>query len=492
MAVVDSELICISVSYSHVYIVVELILVSYSHVYIVVELILVSYSHVYIVVELILVSYSHVYIVVELILVSYSHVYIVVELILVSCSHTNNLPMGDEDSRRLTELNEVELYGPSISQQHGSRAGHTLRRGLQSTLRRGTHLTKKAKKCTRSWVCVRVLFSSIFIGSLIYFVLNVVLLRNLLAESDVLLDRVSGLEDRLKNITTFQAVVGDFFFPEDSEPPFPTSEPEPFRLILPDLPKSCSEIHEKVPASPSGYYTVQEVNGSAVRVYCDMTRACGGVTGGWTRVASFDFTKEDISCPSGFSRRTDASVPTCGIQSSISECSSVIFDAHAVPYSKICGKVNAYQYSTSDAFFHHGDDADIDSYYVDGVSLTYGSHPRKHIWTFAAGSDAHPYSNCQCSAHSNADIPPPPSFVGSHYFCEVKDSSSSQFDGDNPLWDGQGCQLSSVCCSFNNPPWFYRQLSGPVTADIEMRVCADQSQQDEDIALAMVEIFVHV
>ena len=40
------------------------------------------------------------------------------------------------------------------------------------------------------------------------------------------------------------------------------------------------------PSSPSGYYWVRASNGSAVRVYCDMTRSCGnGVTGGWTRVA---------------------------------------------------------------------------------------------------------------------------------------------------------------------------------------------------------------
>ena len=232
-------------------------------------------------------------------------------------------------------------------------------------------------------------------------------------------------------------------------------------------------------------------NGSAVRVFCDMTRACGGVTGGWTRVADMDFQTGAGSCPDGFKERDVNGTIACGINSSVAACPSVLFDADLIPYSKVCGKVLAYQYRTAEAFNRSIDlSITIDSYYVDGVSLTYGSHPRKHIWTFASGSDAHPYSNCQCSDHSNADIPPPPSFVGSHYFCEVKDSSSSQFDGDNPLWDGQGCQLSSVCCSFNNPPWFFRQLSGPVTADIEMRVCADQSRQDEDIALAVVQIFV--
>ena len=41
------------------------------------------------------------------------------------------------------------------------------------------------------------------------------------------------------------------------------------------------------PSSPSGYYWVRASNGSAVRVYCDMTTSCGD--GGWMRVASLDF-----------------------------------------------------------------------------------------------------------------------------------------------------------------------------------------------------------
>ena len=41
---------------------------------------------------------------------------------------------------------------------------------------------------------------------------------------------------------------------------------------------SCAALP---PSSPSGYYWVRASNGSAVSVYCDMTRLCGGVTGGW-------------------------------------------------------------------------------------------------------------------------------------------------------------------------------------------------------------------
>ena len=61
---------------------------------------------------------------------------------------------------------------------------------------------------------------------------------------------------------------------------------------------------------------------------------------------------------------------------------------------------------------------DINSYYVDGMSITYGS-PRKHIWTYAVGlSDDHNYNgvyNCPCAKYPGTA---PPSFVGDHYYCE--------------------------------------------------------------------------
>ena len=54
-------------------------------------------------------------------------------------------------------------------------------------------------------------------------------------------------------------------------------------------------------------------------------------------------------------------------------------------YKEVCGKVIGYQYYGIDAFYHQAGHA-IHSYYVDGVSLTYGSCPHKHIWTFACGN----------------------------------------------------------------------------------------------------------
>ena len=50
---------------------------------------------------------------------------------------------------------------------------------------------------------------------------------------------------------------------------------------------NCSSLP---PSSLSGYYWVRAPNGSDVRVYCDMTRLCGNVSGGWMRMAYLDMT----------------------------------------------------------------------------------------------------------------------------------------------------------------------------------------------------------
>lgn len=175
---------------------------------------------------------------------------------------------------------------------------------------------------------------------------------------------------------------------------------------LPSTPaNSCLSLSS---SSPSGHYWA---NGSAMLVYCDvlMIRPCGEVAGGWRRVASLDFSNSTTLCPSGLLERVNSGIRTCGIQFS-QTCVSVLFSAGGLAYSEICGKIIAYQEGTPDAFTNHT----IDSYYVDGVSLTHGRNPRHHIWTFAAALDEYGgYSNgtevCECS-HSGRSGGRPPAF----------------------------------------------------------------------------------
>ena len=256
---------------------------------------------------------------------------------------------------------------------------------------------------------------------------------------------------------------------------------------------SCAALP---PSSPSGYYWVRASNGSAVQVYCDMTRSCGGVTGGWVRVAELNMTNSSHQCPSGLTLRTESvsNIRAC-VTASTAGCVSIPIDI-PYSYSRVCGRVIAYQVGATNAFHHAGSSSDtIDDIYVDGVSLTHGN-PRQHIWTFAAGlresMAMHPESTCPCTGNRGAT--PPPCFVGSDYFCEAglqdHTPTSPTLYSNDPLWDGDGCTAPNPCCSFNNPPWFYKQLPQHTTDNIEMRVCKDEDASNEDVAIEIVEIYI--
>ena len=67
--------------------------------------------------------------------------------------------------------------------------------------------------------------------------------------------------------------------------------------------------------------------------------------------------------------------------------------------------------------FHFSPSLSLNTYYVEGVSVTHGS-PRQHIWTFATGVDEqtrYSYGICPCVTRSIAGSRIP-SFVGQNYF----------------------------------------------------------------------------
>ena len=217
---------------------------------------------------------------------------------------------------------------------------------------------------------------------------------------------------------------------------------------------------------------------------------CGG-TGGWRRVGYLNMTDRNTTCPSGW-QLTGHPNRTCGRASSGSlTCDSVTFPVTSGNYTRVCGRIIGYQYNPTDAFeaYDNDDVTTIDEAYVSGVSLTHGS-PRQHIWTFAAGvSKTSPARNDACPCDATRDINVPP-FVGGDYFCESGATSVSSFGfhGDDPLWDGEGCSARSTCCSFNDPPYFTKQLSSPTSDDIEVRICNKGS--NEDIPIEFIELYV--
>ena len=163
-----------------------------------------------------------------------------------------------------------------------------------------------------------------------------------------------------------------------------------------------------------------------------------------------------------------------------------------------CGKVTAYQFGTTNAFFAYGYDSrvTIDGYYVDGISITHGSSPRQHIWTFAAARDeSSPDSHiCPCTnSKGSSSTSPIPPYVGQNYFCETGTASAAVdglFYSGDPLWDGSGCGTGSSCCSAANPPYFCVDLGADVSDDIELRVCGNESRASEDTLVELVELYV--
>ena len=265
------------------------------------------------------------------------------------------------------------------------------------------------------------------------------------------------------------------------------------------LPTSCKEIKERQPLSPSGVYLLATATtgGATYTAYCNMGTLCGS-GGGWTRLAYLDMSDATQNCPSGFRLYQSGGVRACGKPVPYRRsCASVQFPSNGISYSQICGRVTGYQYSSPIAFYFGSND--INSWYVEGVSITRGS-PRQHVWTLANGlTDSHnsyfPEGICPCSAAKNFQTVP--SFVGNYYFCESGNHASgwsSILYTSDPLWDGQGCgSLESPCCNVTGIPWFHRDYGSNTTTDyIELRVCAGSDfSGDEDSPVSYYEIYVY-
>ncbi len=206
------------------------------------------------------------------------------------------------------------------------------------------------------------------------------------------------------------------------------------------------------------------------------------------KVADIDMTDSNQQCPNGFklNTRTTAPLNTCGRPAE--GCVSNTFPVNGVQYSRVCGRIVAYQYGSPSGF-----NAITTNNPINGIILTHGESLRQHIWSFVNEvSETFSYrpERCPCSGGTGTV----PSFIGQDYFCDTAVRGTSTTEGvwhaDDPLWDGQGCGSTSTCCEFNNPPWFCKQLPQPTTDDIELRLCENSPPNEDDSRLEIVEIYV--
>ncbi|XP_065893158.1 uncharacterized protein [Dysidea avara] len=257
---------------------------------------------------------------------------------------------------------------------------------------------------------------------------------------------------------------------------------------------SCEDIYNNNPETGdmSGYYRIN-IN---QWTFCNMTAisgfipTCAGVGGGWRRIANINVSTRG-DCPSGWRNGTHSDVSFCRVVSDgTNTCSSTNFPTYGRSYQRVCGRARGYQKGWSNAFYTSFLGFSIDRNYVDGLSITHGN-PRQHIWTFASGlhdSSSNQF-NCPC-APGSAYSPPP--FVGTDYYCESGTNntySHSTYYFNDPLWDGSGC-ITSNCCDNPTQPWFYREMDGTTTDDIEARICGHNDFSFGFVIIDQLELYI--
>ena len=260
---------------------------------------------------------------------------------------------------------------------------------------------------------------------------------------------------------------------------------------------SCAELAEREPDISSGNYWILNTTQSPVQVFCEMGDvfpAGLNVTGGWVRVANLNMTDPNQQCPENLRLSYTNPIRVCG-RSTDDSCDSVTFTTYGAQYQQVCGRVRGYQFASTDAFDEvHGNcpaNCTIDQPYVDGVSITHGTSPRKHIWTYAAGvvEDSSSLATCPCNGGT-----PSPAFVGSDYYCESAVNTSPSIRvlySNDALWDGQDCGgLEGTCCDSPNLPWFCKELPEPTTDDLEVRICGDEDRDTEDTPIDLVQLYI--
>ena len=224
---------------------------------------------------------------------------------------------------------------------------------------------------------------------------------------------------------------------------------------------SCRTISLLHPSFRSGYYWVQSGNGQSIHVYCKQnilyySRYYYIFIPGWMRIAKLTKNRNGAECFNGL-KQSALNRSSCVAQSDSANCSHTLFFSFNIPYPRVYCIVRAYGIGSPDGFSSTSPSIND---YVDGISFTYGMPPnQQHIYSFAATSG---------SCYLNK-----PNFVSSDYNCLTTLTTAAL------VCSGSSCLNS-----------FFEQLEASTDQDIEMRVCRDQSRNDEDIVIEDIEIYV--
>ena len=220
--------------------------------------------------------------------------------------------------------------------------------------------------------------------------------------------------------------------------------------------------------------------------------------GTWTQVANVDMSDNTQTCPSAWSA-INSTVRACGRQELRfgGSCDSVFFSTNGKEYSQVSGRITGYQYGYTSAFISslQTHPPGIDSWYIDGVSLTHGAPgSRTHVWSFVNAWTEDGTDSTVCACMRSGWLYTVPDFVGNNYFCATGNNGYPYIFNAiltrNPLWDGEGCTGSNTCCQFNQPPWFNRTLPAATTDDLEVRICGSSQTYNRNTFISHIEFYV--
>ena len=262
----------------------------------------------------------------------------------------------------------------------------------------------------------------------------------------------------------------------------------------------CDEIVRNNPQTYNGWYWVRDPRDNSTRkVYCYPSghTSCG--EGVWMRIGYFDMGGSLAECPEPLERFAVNGRWYCR-RTVTGGCTSVHFSALGKDYTAVCGMVEGYQYGHMDSFYHSTASKTPDDWYAEGISITHGSSPRRHLWTYAVGLSANPniYPQYQCPCTVLGTSRTLPTFLGNDYYCDsVNPSRNTWINGHlypDRLWDNSGpsCVSGSTCCDNPDQPWFKKKLTQSANEDVEMRWCADEPPSNEATATTRVELYIRV
>ena len=231
---------------------------------------------------------------------------------------------------------------------------------------------------------------------------------------------------------------------------------------------------------------------TAITVSGDFISTCAGMGEGWRRIVNINISAGD-DCPGEWRKATQSGVSFCRVASDdYNQCSSASFSTNGISYQRVCGRARGYQKGDTLAFYglQVFNSKTIDEDYVSGLSITYSSNPRQHIWTLASGhgEKLDDKFNCPCTTSSAYS---PPSYVGGNYYCESASWYALNHDTyffNNTLWDGAGCRDN--CCDDTTQPWFYHQLNQITQDDIEARICAHGPFSSSSTLIDQLELYI--